>query len=89
MTTLRTEEEINKELDKTMLITKAGSWLESSDYDGTVEEIKDFIHSLREQDLQVIKEWVEENSYTAHPDKHEDREVVTLDDLTHFLNSQG
>ena len=42
MTTPNTWEE---RFENTQLITKAGCWLECSDYEGTVEDIKSFIAS--------------------------------------------
>ena len=46
----------DEELNKTMLITKAGCWLECSDYEGTVNDIKSFLHQDRLELLKYIRE---------------------------------
>lgn len=62
------KEEWEKALDKTQLITKAGAWIECSDYEGTVNEIKSLIFSLickakQEKQIEILKtlEWALDN----------------------------
>ncbi len=52
-----------KEFSKTMLITRAGAWLECSDYEGTVAEIKSFISK-------VEREAYERGKKESHPTVH-------------------
>ena len=57
MTTLRTREEVEKEFDEMksgFLAVKNDEWWGSDE-----DDIKDFVHSIRQHDLQVIKEWAE------------------------------
>lgn len=48
-TTFRKIEPWEKAFEKTMLITKAGAWLECSDYEGTVDDMRHFIHQTIEE----------------------------------------